>query len=336
MLAGVLSVVLPFRDAAATLATAVTSTLSDLGARGELLLVNDGSTDGSAELAASIARKDARVRLVASGGRGIAAALAEGIAAARGDLVARMDADDVLLPGRIGAQVAALEADARLAVVGCRVRVEGLGADVGEGLRRYVAWQNALLTPEDHARDRFVESTLCHPATMLRKSAVLAVGGYRDVPWPEDWDLWLRLLAEGFRIAKVPHEGLVWRHRAGRETFSSARCSEEALRRARAHHLARWLGPERSPLVVWGAGRTGRRLARALEAEGRCADAFVDIDPRKIGRTARGAPIVRPEALVRGGGMVVVAVGAQGARMEVRAHLASRGFEDVSDFICAA
>jgi teichuronic acid biosynthesis glycosyltransferase TuaG len=98
MLAGVLSVVLPFRDAAATLVTAVTSTLSDLGARGELLLVNDGSTDGSAELAASIARKDARVRVVTSGGRGIAAALADGIATARGDLVASPRAASKMFP----------------------------------------------------------------------------------------------------------------------------------------------------------------------------------------------------------------------------------------------
>jgi glycosyltransferase involved in cell wall biosynthesis len=330
------SVVLPFRNAAATLVTAVTSTLSDLGARDELVLVDDGSTDGSAALAATFARKDARIRALGTGGAGLAAALRAGLASARGELVARMDADDVLLPGRIRAQAAAMEADATLAAVGCRVRVEGLDVPVGAGLLRYVEWQNGLLSPEEHARDRFVESPLCHPATMLRRSAVLAVGGYRDVPWPEDWDLWLRLVAAGHRIGKVAHEGLVWRHRAGRETFAAPSCSEEALRRARAHHLAPWLRERAQPVGVWGAGGTGRRLARALEAEGVRTERFFDIDPRKIGRTARGAPIAPTSAVVRGEGTLVVAVGARGARVVVRAQLAARGFVELRDYVCAA
>jgi glycosyltransferase involved in cell wall biosynthesis len=336
------SVLLPYRDAAPTLAEAIASTLADLAAGDELLLVDDGSTDGSAAIAARFAT-DARVRTIATGGTGLVGALQRGLAAARHELVARMDADDVVLSGRFDAQTRALEADPSLAAVGCRVQIASIGVPLGDGLRRYVDWQNALVTPDEHARDRFVESPLCHPSVMLRKSAVLGVGGYRDVGWPEDWDLWLRLIAAGHRLGKVTHEGLVWRHRAGRETFSARRCSEEALRRARAHHLVPWLRGagarhEGAPLAVWGAGATGRRLARAMAAEGFRASKFYDIDPRKVGRTAHGAPIhdANASTAAPGAETLVVAVGARGARAEVRGKLAARGFVELEDFVCAA
>jgi hypothetical protein len=90
------------------------------------------------------------------------------------------------------------------------------------------------------------------------------------------------------------------------------------------------------PVCVWGAGPTGKRLARALEAHGLYAGCFVDIDPRKIGSVARGAPIVAPSALVRGAHTVIVAVGAEGARAIIRGHLEREGFVEGTDFICAA
>ena len=223
--------------------------------------------------------------------------------------------------------------DARLGAVG--TRVEPLGT-CGEGMRRYVAWQNALVTAEDHARELFVESPLCHPSVALRRDALMSVGGWRDTPWPEDYDLWLRLDAAGWRLAKVPEVLLLWRQRPGRVTFTDPRCSPERIRDAKASLLAPRLARAGRPVAVWGAGPTGRRLARALEAHGVRAGRFVDIDPRKVGRTARGVAIVAPDALRPGEDALVVAVGTRGAREIVRAHLVARGFVEGGDFVCAA
>src|SRR5690606_31897792 len=111
--------------------------------------------------------------------------------------IGRMDADDVSLPGRFAAERALLEANPRLGAVGVQV---ALFPAFGEGMARYVAWQNALVTPDDHARSLLVEAPLCHPSTLLRRSALDAIGGYRDVSWAEDVDLWLRLDAAGFAL----------------------------------------------------------------------------------------------------------------------------------------
>jgi glycosyltransferase involved in cell wall biosynthesis len=327
------SVVLPYRDAADTLRDALESVLAER-VELELLAIDDGSRDEGPGIVAELAARDERVVPLTSHGAGLVAALEQGRREARGRWIARMDADDIGVPGRLAVQREALRASPRLGAIGARVEL--FGEEVGEGMQRYVAWQNALVSAEEHARDLFVEAPLCHPSVMLRREALDAVGGYRDVGWAEDYDLWLRLDAAGWQLAKVPEVLLRWRQRKTSATFTSPRYAPDALRAARAAFLAPKLEHLGRPFAIWGAGPTGRRLARALEPHGARAASFVDIDPRKIGRIARGVRITSPDALVRGERTVVVAVGAQGARQLVRDHLAARGFVEGLDFVCAA
>lgn len=321
------SVLLPFRDAAATLARALRSVLAERSVALEVLAVDDGSTDGSAAIAASL--DDPRVRVVPARGRGLVAALETGRRLARAPILARMDADDVSLPGRLAAQHRALMAHPRVAALGSRVKVVG----GGEGLERYVAWQNGLCSEEEHRRELFVEAPLCHPSVVLRASAVEAVGGYRAGDFPEDYDLWLRLDAAGWGLAKVPEVLLEWHHGPGRATFADPRYRIEAFRALKAPFVARRLAHERRAIVTWGAGRTGRRTMRLLEGHGVRAALWVDIDPAKIGRTSRGAPIVGMDRLQREHHFVLAAVGARGARPLIRAALQARGFGEGDDFL---
>lgn len=324
-----ISVLFPYRDAAATITDAARSVLADMTAEDELVAVDDGSRDEGPELLRSIG--DPRIVHVAAGGEGIARALARGLEVCRGELVARMDADDVSLPGRLAAERRLLESDPALGAVGVRIEVFGGPA---AGLARYVAWQNSLVTPEDHARSIYVESPLCHPSTMFRRAALDAVGGYRDGPWPEDWDLLLRLHDARFKMAKVPHVLFRWRRTGSSVTSRDPRCAPARLEELRATHLAR----ELTSFGVWGAGKTGRRLARALAEKGAKTSFFVDIDPDKIGRTAYGAPIVSAEeGITRAsrGTRLVVAVGAPGAREIVRHRLLAAGIPEGDGFVCA-
>ncbi len=344
----VISVLLPVRNAAATLAEAIESVLLDRDEALELVVVDDRSTDGSAAIAARFAARDRRVLCVSAepaagegehdgeGGVGVARALTCGLAVARGEFIGRMDADDVSLADRFPRERRLLEEDPRLGAVG--VKVEAFGAArVGEGLAAYLAWQNSLVSSRQHADAMFVESPLCHPSVLVRRAALDAVGGWRDGPFAEDYDLWLRLDAAGFALAKVDATLFRWRHREERMTFRDPRCSAAAMLALRARGLAARLSRQKSEFVIWGAGRTGRRLARALEAYEVLPRAFVDIDPRKLGRQARGLTIEAPEAVLASRlPFVVVAVGARGARDIVRSRLIARGRTEGVDFLCAA
>lgn len=321
------SVILPFRDAAATLDEALAGLLASGDPALEVIAIDDGSSDGGAARVRAQAARDGRVRLISSGGRGLVAALNAGIELARGALIARMDADDLAHPERIARQRAHLLAWPQLGALGTRVRAFADAGQLGEGLARYVDWQNGLLTPEEHARERFVESPLCHPSIMLRRSALARAGVYRALDGPEDYELFLRLVEHGFALAKLPEVLLSWRHRAGRATFGDARYGLDKFRAIKAPYLAAALAPQRRH-VLWGAGPTGRRLARALHQHGVRVERFIDIDPNKIGRSAQGAPICAPEVLDARADVVIVAVGARGARALIRPELAARGFQE--------
>src|SRR5690606_33553161 len=105
----------------------------------------------------------------------------------RGELIARMDADDVAEPDRLERQVAWLEARPDHAGCGTRVRYFPR-ASVRDGARRYEAWLNGIESAADVERDAFVECPVAHPTLMLRRAALVAAGGYRDAGWPEDYD----------------------------------------------------------------------------------------------------------------------------------------------------
>jgi hypothetical protein len=329
-----LSVLLPARDAGPFLADALGSLRAQSFADFELVAVDDASTDQTGALLADAARRDERIRIVRGPGRGISAALNAGLAQCRGELVARMDADDLALPQRFERQIGLLAQRPELAAVGSQVEIFPREA-MTDGLKAYESWLNALTSPEAIRRDRFVESPLVHPAAMIRTEALRAAGGWRDEGWPEDWALWLELLARGHSLGNVPEVLLRWRDRPDRLTRVHPSYAPEAIVRLKARYLAQ--GPlAAGRCVLWGAGKTGRALSRALATRGVAVERFVDIDPKKIGHQLHGVEVVAPGQLGGYQGVhLVAAVGAKGARELIRAHLSAKGWIEVEQFSCA-
>jgi glycosyltransferase involved in cell wall biosynthesis len=335
------SILLPARNAAPTLPDALASLSRQTLKNWECVLVDDASDDATGELAEQWAREDSRVRVIhlpAHGG--IVAALNAAVRAARGSYLARQDADDRSHPRRLEKTLALLEADPRLAAVSCQVRLFP-EESVLPGLRAYGEWLNRQVSSDQIARAIWVESPLPHPAVVMRREALQSCGGYRETPWPEDYDLWLRMHRARWRFGKVPEVLYDWRHGPGRLTFADPRYSPEAFLGCKIHHLRSSL--EGRPLLIWGAGRDGKRLARALREEGLRPRAFIDIDPRKIGRTRQGLPTLSAEALsaeeadgsaCSDGAVILVAVGTKGARRLIRGRLQALGFSEGADFFC--
>jgi glycosyltransferase involved in cell wall biosynthesis len=334
------SVLMPVRDASSTLPACLASVQRQRGLSWECVAVDDGSSDASAACLARIAAEDPRFRILGQPPSGIVAALERGLRECRGDYVARMDADDIMLGRRLQRQVEALVADPTLAGVGCHVRIfpRTRSGDAGLGRREYERWLNSLCSAEDVARDAFVECPLAHPTFMLRRS-VLEQHRYRDAGWPEDYDLVLRLLGAGLRIGVVPERLLCWRDGASRLSRTSPTYAIERFVRCKAHFLARGLLGAGSEYILWGYGKTGRELARALGEHGKRPRAIIELHPGRIGQRILGARVSTPAALpelARQGLPIVVSVARPGPRGEVRAALAALGLLEGRDYVCAA
>ncbi len=334
-----ISVVMPVWNAAATLGEAIASVLGQTEDHFELVVVDDGSDDGSSAMLDQDARQDARVRVIHVPHRGLVSALNVGLDAARGALVARMDADDVALPERLHLQRAHLAARADVGLVATRVVFDGDRARA-RGYARHVDWTNTLVSHDDIALARFVESPLAHPSVMFRRALVERFGPYADGDFPEDYELWLRWLDAGVRMEKLAAPLLVWRVAPTRLSRVDRRYAPDAFYRLKARYLARWLAranPWHPGIVAWGAGRATRARLRHLVDEGIRVSAFVDIDPKKIGTCIAGVPVLGPDDLPSPGRCFVVSyVGSLNAREQITARLTASGYRAGVDYVVAA
>lgn len=331
------SVLLPARNGIRTLDAAIRSILAQTLEALELIVVDDGSTDGSDVLLAALAREDARVRVITTRGEGLVTALARGWAECRAAFVARMDADDLSHPERLAHSVAALEREPALAAVGTGVEIFRDDRPPSPGLVSYAAWISSLTSPERLAQERFIESPLCHPAVTLRKSAVDEVGLWREGDFPEDYELWLRLVSAGWQLTNLPLPLFRWRDHDGRLTWSDPRYGRKRHLALKATYLAKMLRAHGGKTLVWGAGPTGLTLTRQLREEGIEVKQFVDLHPRKVGQRIHGIEVLAPSQLGGFDGThLIAAVGAFGAREEIRGELAMRGWREGAQFTCAA
>ena len=323
------SVLLPVRDEEPFLADCLDSlsaqTLSDY----EVVVVDDGSVDASAEIAAEHARADSRFRVLRQEPAGVVAASERARAEARAPLIARIDADDVALPERLELQVAAIEEEG-LAAVGGRVEYF---PEPTAGLRAYADWLNSLVTVEAALRDVWIECPLPGPGLTARAELF----SYRDRGWPEDYDLVLRIREGGGRFRNVDALVHRWRDHPERLTRTHEAFTLDAFRRCKVHFLRRTLLAEGRAAVVWGAGPTGKAFARELLAAGTPLAAFVEVDPRKLGKRIHGAPVVPVEhAAGFPGTLALGAVSGPEGRARVRELAAGLGLHEGKDFVAVA
>jgi len=183
------SVILPVYNAERYIATAVESILGQTFGDFEFIIINDGSTDRSTAILQELARKDSRIKLISRPNTGYVVALNQALDLARGEFIARMDADDISLPARFEKQLAYLQGNPGVVLVGTNVaQMDAAGLVIGP--MSDVAFGHEAI---NHALLRR-GWPIVHPAVMMRADAVRKAGGYIVEYCPnEDHDLFLKL-----------------------------------------------------------------------------------------------------------------------------------------------
>jgi glycosyltransferase involved in cell wall biosynthesis len=253
------------------IAAALDSILSQTYGDFELLVINDGSSDGTEGILREYARKDGRVRVVlCDKNTGLASALNLGLRETGADLVARMDADDVALPDRLEKQMEYLAAHPEIDVLGTfcedidefgdrtgRIRRMPLGSEKNAAL----VWTNPVI----------------HPTIMFRRDRIMRLGGYNaTLRRRQDYDLWFRVIAAGMKIDNIPEVLLLYRETADtyrkngvRAMWDQANIGLKGCRKVSAKPLA-YLGVL-FPLLTSLMPLTWRRAAKR---------ALTTVDPR--------------------------------------------------------
>lgn len=268
-----ISVLVPVRDAAPWLRASFDSLWRQELRDFEVVAVDDGSADGSGEWLDREERREARLRVIHTAALGLPAALNTALVASRAALVARHDADDLSHRERFALQAAHFASHPGDGVVGARLKLFPPGG-YGAGMRRWVAWHNTLLDHEAMRHEALIDSPLAHGCAMIRREALETAGGWHERGWAEDLDLWLRLLEQGTRFAKLARPLYGWRQHDASSTRRDPRYDFARFTALKIAALDRTLlaGGRRATLLGTGASlqrwRTalGRRVAEVREA----------------------------------------------------------------------
>jgi glycosyltransferase involved in cell wall biosynthesis len=329
------SILMPVHNEEAFLPAALRSLVQQTLRAWELVVVDDGSSDATPEILADAASQDRRIRIVRREGGGLVAALNAGLAECRAPLLARMDGDDICHPRRLELQSSFLRHHPDVGLVACHFR-HFPRTRLKQGMLAYETWQNSLYSHGLIMRDRFVESPFVHPSVMARRSLIEEAGGYRDKGWAEDYDLWLRMAQSGIRFARLPQTLFFWRDHPERATRVMNEYGADAFRACKLHHLRQGFLKGIRTVIIAGAGLEGRAWQRLLAVAGIAVSSWVDVDPRKIGRTLHGAPVIGTDQLESSRGRILVAIGVRGAREQFREVARSLSLKEGLDFICVA
>lgn len=200
------SVVMGVFNAESLLGETMESLLSQEGVDFELVVVNDGSTDRTAEILSAYAARDCRIKVQNQKHEGLTIALMRGCSLARGEFIARQDAGDVSLPGRLKLQADAMASDADLSFVSCWTVHRGPRGEllwIAKGSGRAAESMSVL---GDAGSAELKDGPTTHPSVMFRADSYRKVGGYRAAFYfGQDWDLWYRLAEVGtFRMIGAP------------------------------------------------------------------------------------------------------------------------------------
>jgi glycosyltransferase involved in cell wall biosynthesis len=227
------TVIMPVWNARQYLAVAIESILRQTFTDFEFLIFDDGSTDGSTDILKTYANRDERIKLTLGSHLGLTRLLQRGVELAKGQYIARMDADDISLPDRFARQVEFMDLHAEFVVIGGQtLRIDPDGDDIGP-----------LKVPELHEEIdgrhmRGIGNQIVHPTSMMRTEAVRRVGNYRSEFEPaEDFDLFLRLAEMGF-LANLSDVTLKFRMHLKSVTHSRIKQQHErtCAAAAEAHH----------------------------------------------------------------------------------------------------
>lgn len=257
----------------------------------EIIVVNDGSTDGTSKKLCSFQHDDRLQIIELPKSRGIVTALNIGLAAATGDFIARMDGDDIMHPARIRKQYEFSRSNPDVDLCGCCVTCFTDAGPISRGVSNFQKWHNSLLTGAEMRRNIYVDSPMVHPTFFGTRSFFRRMGGYQDTGFAEDYDFIFRSIFSGAKLAKLPENLLRWRDHPNREIRTNPNLKKDRLFRQKARFFREFDPLANRPLYLFGIWRYGKSLLDALLEEGLQINGVVDPSGKRIDSGVRGLPV---------------------------------------------
>ena len=325
------SILMPAKNAGPYLRACLDSIVGQTYTKWELLVVNDHSEDDTNRILTEYAVKDPRIKVLQNEGKGIIHALRLAYSHSHGQLISRMDADDIMLPEK-------------LAVLAGNLLKEGLGhlatgqveyfseTTLGAGYKAYADWLNSLTGKGTNFQDIYKECVIPSPCWMVHRHDLDAADAFSLDRYLEDYDLCFRFYQQGLQVIPCTQVLHRWRDYASRSSRTDAHYADNRFIQIKVHYLLKLHYDNKRPLVVWGAGKKGKAIAKELLAAN-VPFRWLCNNPEKIGKDIYGHRLESTESLGDiSDRQLIIAVAAKADQADITGWLQVRNLQPLQDY----
>lgn len=316
------SILIPFKNTASFLDECINSVLNQTYKNWELIIVDDHSSDNSYNIVNSFAKNDARIKLFKNSGSGIIDALQLAFSRSSGQLITRMDSDDIMRSEKIETLAYnLLKYGERHVAIGLVNYFSEEG--IKSGYKSYEVWLNTLTKTGVNYSEIYKECVIPSPCWMVYKEDLVSVDGFNPNRYPEDYDLAFRFYKQGLKC--IPCNSVLhdWRDYHTRTSRTHAHYAENHFIDLKLQYFLELDFDKNKTLVLWGAGHKGKKIAKTLIGKGIDFEWICD-NPKKIGKDIYGK-IMHPFSYLKTvkNSQSIITVANKTAQDEIKVYLKS-------------
>ncbi len=283
------SILMPVYNASSFLQECINSIIAQSEQNWELIAVDDFSIDNSWTILNHYAFQDQRITCLKNNKKGIIPALRLAFENSIGDLITRMDADDIMPIDKIFSLKTLLE------IRGNSFIATGLikyfpEETVQDGFRLYEKWLNNLSSKETNYEEIYKECVIPSPCWMISRSDLIKAGAFNSDIYPEDYDLCFRLRNAGIKVSSVNKIMHFWRDHECRVSRNGENYADNKFLDLKMHHFIPNDYKKEKQLILWGAGKKGKLIAQAL-IQNKIPFHWICNNPSKIGHNIYGVSL---------------------------------------------
>ena len=326
-----ISILMPVKNAALFLRECLDSIVNQEEANFELIAVDDHSTDSSLKILEEYQKKDPRVQVYKNKQQGIIAALRLAYKKSSGVFITRMDSDDIMSLYKLKRLKSNLTAFGvgHIALGKVKYFSESI---LGEGFIRYEHWLNTLIESGTNFNEIYKECVIPSPCWMVYREDLDRCEAFIPDNYPEDYDLAFRFYRKGLSPIKCDEVLHYWRDYASRTSRTHVHYSDNTFMDIKSNYFLQLEYTPKKELVIWGAGKKGKSLAKLLIAKN-IPFTWICDNPNKIGKFIYDQKLVSFTYLESiENSQSIVTVANPKAQKEIRAYFrVKKGIEN-SDF----
>lgn len=319
---------MPVKNAGNYLKPCLESILAQTYTDWELVAINDGSTDGSEQVLTDFAKRYRNITTADSDGNGIVAALKKAYMLSSGEAIHRMDADDLMPADKLSGMANALETGS---VVTGKVNYFCDERVVGDGFLKYTEWLNGLMESGDFWRDVYRECPIPSSAWLMYRADLERIGGFNSDLMPEDYDLAFRLLKHKLRVIRLHQVVHHWRDSETRTSRNEEQYFPLAYLPLKVRYFLELHRDYSKPLVLWGAGKKGKLVAKELIAKGQYFT-WITNNEKKIGKDIYGVILQSDESIAYENTQMVLTLSSPDEQIELQKELDVKKLKNNEDY----